>query len=122
MKASTPFRSVVVLLFLVLSFSAHATKLDFAEAAVMVKDYYNNEGEWAGIYTMSNIERMALNESKDDYGYVAHVCYHYRPIPNNRIGRNDSGVDQRTFSFGMVHGGYRVLSMGGHMSTNVGCR
>lgn len=115
---------VVLLVLLVLAAvpQAYAEKLDFAAAADMVKDYYDNQGEWSGVFAMSNIEKMVLKRDADGYGYVAHVCYKYRAIPGNRQGRTDKGLDQRTFQIGMVRGGYRVLDMGGHMSSNVGCR
>ncbi|MBF0611051.1 MAG: hypothetical protein G8345_08895 [Magnetococcales bacterium] len=96
-----------------------AANLDFATAADMVKDYYHNQSEWAGIFRMTNIKRMVIEDDRG--GKVAHVCYQYKAIPGNHMGRRDSGVDQRTFTFGMVRGGYRVLDMGPYQSTDLGC-
>lgn len=79
-----------------------------------VIDYYNN-GEWSGIFKITKIERVRV----EDYGsnrITAHVRYEYSPIHGNRMGYTDSGYDQRIFIIDKSKGKPVVIEMKGNMS------
>lgn len=80
-----------------------------------VTDYYDQKGEWRGVFTMDSIEKIRI-ENGDGINMVAHVRYRYKPIQGNRKGRKDTGFDNRTFTINKSDSGYEVTKMGGYMS------
>jgi hypothetical protein len=80
-----------------------------------ITSFYNNRGEWAGVFRMSGIEKTRV-ETISATQVIAHVRYSYTPIPGNHKKRTDSGVDQRTFVFNKNGPLWEVTSMGGYMS------
>jgi len=89
--------------------------IPFEQMRNMVADYYNTRSEWVGTFTLDAVIRWRLEEI-DSGRKRGHVEYRYVPVPGNRMGRKDTGVDQRTFDFVWTNGSWRVTSMGGHMS------
>jgi len=90
-------------------------ELDITRAQQAVMSFYRTRGEWAGIFVMDSIIRIKL-EKLNDRSYTLNVEYHYTPIPNNRLHRTDSGVDQRVFRLEIFGGNYTITSMGGYHS------
>jgi hypothetical protein len=85
------------------------------ESISMLKSFYASRGIWSGIYHINKTLKMELKEQQ--FGqYEYHVQYAYQPIPNNRLGRNDTGQDQRIFYFMCDEMGWQVESMGPFMS------
>ena len=82
-----------------------------------ITSFYNNRGEWAGVFRMTSIEKIRLDRISDTQA-IAHVRYGYTPIPGNYQNRTDSGYDQRTFVFVKNGPIWEVTSMGGHMSAS----
>jgi hypothetical protein len=78
-------------------------------------DFYNNRGEWAGVFRIGRIEKLRVN-SVSDTRAIASVRYYYIPIPGNYKKRTDTGYDQRTFVFIKNGPLWEVVSMGGYMS------
>lgn len=78
-------------------------------------DFYNNRGEWAGVFRIGRIERLRM-DSVSNTRAVASVRYQYIPIPGNYKKRTDTGYDQRTFVFIKNGPLWEVVSMGGYMS------
>ena len=78
-------------------------------------DFYNNRGEWAGVFRIGHIERLRV-DSVSGTRAIASVRYRYIPIPGNYKKRTDTGYDQRTFVFNKNGPLWEVVSMGGYMS------
>jgi len=91
--------------------------MDQAELKRAIESYYNNEGEWAGVFRMDSIEKIRL-EKLDAERSIAHVRYRYVPIPNNSQGRMDTGNDQRIFTVVVQEGRIKVMLMGDYMSAS----
>lgn len=83
------------------------------ESAIIA--FYNNRGEWAGVFRMTGIERITVDAVSPTQA-IAKVRYSYAPIPGNYKKRTDSGYDQRTFVLNKNGPIWEVTSMGGHMS------
>jgi hypothetical protein len=90
-------------------------ELDIPRAEQAVMSFYRTRGEWAGVFVMDSILRIKP-EKLSDRSYILNVEYHYTPIPNNRLNRTDSGVDQRVFTLEIFGGNYTITSMGGYHS------
>jgi hypothetical protein len=84
----------------------------------LVINYYNKNSEWAGIFTIESIARYRI-VNFDLTKKQAHVAYQYVAIPGNKNGRNDSGVDTRTFDLVWTSGKWQVTKMGDHLSGNL---
>lgn len=82
-----------------------------------ITGFYNNRGEWAGVFRIGRIEKIRL-ETVSDTVTIAHVRYFYTPIAGNYKGRTDTGYDQRTFVFNKNGPIWDVVSMGGYMSAS----
>lgn len=79
--------------------------------------FYNNQGEWAGIFRIGSIDNVRLENSGPNQ-LTAHVKYFYVPIPGNYKNRTDTGYDQRTFTLIKNKSGWSVVGMGGYMSAH----
>ena len=77
-------------------------------------DYYQRHGIWAGIFNIGAVLQTRL-EKTDTQTRVLHMRYRYVPIPGNRMGRNDIGVDQRVFLL-RCDENWEVMQMGPYMS------
>lgn len=85
-----------------------------AELFVLAKRYYERNGIWAGVFSLSRpVQQRSVKGEKGSAFY--HLKYTYTPVPNNELGREDSGWDQRIFVFRCTEGWF-VESMGSHMS------
>ena len=82
-----------------------------------VRDYYNNKGEWAGIFIIDRIEKIRI-ENKSDSEAVAHVLYWYKPAPIQKRRDNRTGSDKRTFTLyrSSKNSSWEVIKMGGYNS------
>ena len=80
-----------------------------------ITSFYNNRGEWAGVFHMTGIVRIKVDTISPTQE-IANVRYSYTPIPGNYQNRTDSGYDQRTFIFNKNGPIWEVTSMGGYMS------
>ncbi|MCR4301677.1 MAG: hypothetical protein NUV51_08700, partial [Sulfuricaulis sp.] len=80
-----------------------------------ITSFYNNRGEWAGVFRMTGIEKIKVDTISATQ-VIANVRYSYAPIPGNYKKRTDSGYDQRTFVFNKNGPIWEVTSMGEHMS------
>ena len=89
--------------------------IPFEQMQQIFAHYFNTRSEWVGTFTLDAVIRWRLEEI-DSGRKRGHVEYRYVPVPGNRMGRKDTGVDQRTFDFVWTNGSWRVTSMGGHMS------
>jgi len=83
----------------------------------LITNFYNNQGEWAGVFRIGKIERVKL-EQHDRGRLIANVRYYYTPVPGNRKGRTDTGYDQRTFTLIMNRHHWTVINMGKYMSAH----
>jgi hypothetical protein len=88
---------------------------DLERAKQAVIFFYQTRGVWAGVFVMDSIIRINY-QKLNDRSYTLNVEYHYTPIPNNRLRRTDSGVDQRVFTLEIFGGNYTITSMGGYHS------
>ena len=84
---------------------------------VAVVDYYNTKGEWAGTFKIDNIIKFKVLKYNETEA-VAHVKYHYTPIPNNAKNMIRSGYDKRIFMITDIKGKITVTKMGTHNSAN----
>lgn len=89
------------------------TGLSADDADRLVKAYYAEKGEWAGVFAISEIIERKL-ESKGDSGLLARVQYAYEPTPDSY--RPNSGIDYRIFDFERMDGQWLVTGMRGHLS------
>lgn len=78
-------------------------------------DFYNNRGEWAGVFRIGSIVKLHVDSTSDTQAIVS-VRYYYVPIPGNYKKRTDTGYDQRIFVFSKNGPLWEVVSMGGYMS------
>jgi len=85
------------------------------EIGHLVINYYNNQGEWAGVFRIGTIERIKI-EQRNPVQMIAHVRYDYIPIPGNYKGRTDTGHDQRAFFLIRNDHRWQVVRMGKYMS------
>jgi hypothetical protein len=92
---------------------SYGTPLSESLARVLVTQYYNSYGEWAGQYAMT-ISRTRLVPTGPATVEV-HVQYNYVCIRSYCAGAR-SGVDQRVFYFQRNGLQWQVVNMGGHMS------
>ncbi len=84
----------------------------------LVIDFYNQHSEWTGVFTISSIVRSKIVDF-DMTKKQAHVEYQFVAVPGNKLGRNDSGVDKRTFDLVWSNGKWQVTKMGEHLSGNL---
>lgn len=89
-----------------------------AELKQAIESYYNDQGEWAGVFRIASIEKIRL-EKIDAQRSIAHARYRYVPIPDNKRGRTDTGTDQRTFTVVVREGEIKVVHMGAYMSASL---
>ena len=82
-----------------------------AEASEKAKAYYDNKGEWAGKFTLSQVHRVRF-ELQGDHQVVAHIQYQAAFL----LDTSKTIEDQRTFNFIYQAGQWQVSSMGGHKS------
>lgn len=90
---------------------APATQLNMSALRSAVTSYYNNEGEWAGQFRISNITQVRIDGSGSTI--EAHVKYRFEPVGSNT---RSGGNDQRIFTLDVSNGNYRVIRMGDYMS------
>ena len=96
------------------SLNYNDTQPSQSEFNAAISSFYNNQGEWAGVFRIARIDRVRLDKSGPDR-FIAHVRYYYTAIPGNYKGRTDKGYDQRTFTLIRNGGGWRVINMGGYI-------
>lgn len=90
-------------------------ELEASRVQQAVMSFYRTRGEWAGVFIMDSIVRFK-SEKLGDHTYRIDVEYHYTPVPNNRLKRTDSGIDQRVFTLEIFGGNYTIINMGGYQS------
>ncbi|EIJ42219.1 Protein of unknown function (DUF3421) [Beggiatoa alba B18LD] len=94
--------------------------IDLQSASLAIKNFYDTQGEWAGVFYMGDILQMRVeqgNTRRNNNNSVFHVEYRYIPIPNNPQGRTDTGIDRRTFTARHNQdGSYSIIKMGDYMS------
>ena len=83
------------------------------ELVELSRAYYERQGIWAGIFRLDSAENYQTEKFEGSIRF--HLRYRYRPIPNNPLGREDAGVDQRIFTL-KCKDGWRVDDMGSFMS------
>jgi hypothetical protein len=69
--------------------------------------YYNTQGEWKGVFTMTPNRIIPAGAKQCD------INYSYKPIPGNPRGRTDTGIDYRRFTYDDAG---RAINMGGNHS------
>lgn len=73
------------------------------------QNYYNTQGEWKGVFTMSPIRSVSSGANQCD------ILYQYNPTPGSP--RTDTGQDKRRFTFAQgPNCTWNVSSMGGFQS------
>jgi hypothetical protein len=85
------------------------------EAKELVKTFYSNRGEWAGVFTIEDIDKIRM-EAYHPGQIGVHVKYQFKAIPGNPRGRTDSGIDQRIFDVKWNGNTYEVTGMRGYNS------
>lgn len=85
------------------------------EAKWLVIDFYNNRGEWAGVFKIDSIEKIRI-EQFNPGKYNIHAKYNFKAIPGNTRNRTDSGMDQRVFIVEWSGEAYIVTNMKGYNS------
>ena len=87
--------------------------LDCKAANTMIRDYYNKEGEWAGVFQLATITDMTFESITPDK-VLARAKYLYEPVPNSYESR--TGSDHRIFDFEKVNGNWKITRMRGYLS------
>lgn len=64
--------------------------LECEDVRDIVKDYYDNDGEWKNVFTMNPLKTNKVSDNQCD------VYYDYIPVDGG--GRNDTGQDKRRFT------------------------
>ena len=86
------------------------------EMFVLAKEYYEQSGLWAGVFFLSRAQKQrVVQQGEKDFAY--HLQYLYTPVPQNPMGRDDSGYDQRIFIIRCEKWWY-VENMREHMSAS----
>ena len=94
------------------SYTKSTSPLDKVQAKIIIQQYYNNHGKWAGTYNMQSIKSIRLQRNSDSR-VVAHVEYSY--TATTPAVKHHSGTDRRTFVL-VRHKHWSVVGMGRHMS------
>ncbi|VAW91187.1 hypothetical protein MNBD_GAMMA23-2246 [hydrothermal vent metagenome] len=93
MKKTIVIFSSLFFWFAGLSYSfASESLISHSKVSHLVKDYYDTRSEWRGVFRMSNIEKIRLDEHDRNH-ITAYVRYQYVAIPSNHEGRRDEGHD-----------------------------
>ena len=87
--------------------------LDCAAASAMIRDYYNKEGEWAGVFQLATITDMTF-ESIAPNKVLARAKYVYEPVRNSYETR--TGEDHRIFDFEKISDNWKITRMRGYLS------
>jgi len=80
-----------------------------------IVDYYNNKGQWAGTFKIDSVIKFKIIKISETES-IAHIKYHYVPLPNNTKRKNISGYDQRTFKISNIEDEVKVIKMGPYRS------
>lgn len=87
--------------------------LDCAKANAMIRDYYNKEGEWAGVFQLATITDVTFESIGPDK-VLARAKYVYEPVRNSYETR--TGVDHRIFDFEKANNRWQITRMRGYLS------
>jgi hypothetical protein len=94
-----------------------ANKENFVQIKKLVKNFYDQKGEWANIFEMDVVSRINISRL-DSKHCEAQVEYIYKPVVGNKAGRVDIGTDKRVFIIEEIGLTLSVSEMKGHMSAN----
>ena len=74
-------------------------------------------GPFAGIFTLNQVVKTRMDAAQA-MSFDWHVRYQYLPVPGNRLGRTDVGVDERIFYF-RCQGTWTVRGVSDHMTADL---
>lgn len=80
---------------------------DDAEIQQKARQFYDQQGEWAGTFIIQRFLRQRIADSSDQH-FTAHIAYQwaFQKDPSR------TGTDERTFSFAWQDGQWQVTQMG----------
>lgn len=87
------------------------------ERSDIIVRYYNLYGPFAGIFTLNQVVKTRV-DAEQPMSFDWHVRYQYFPVPGNRLGRTDVGVDERIFYF-RCQGTWTVRGVSEHMTADL---